>query len=210
MSRGGSESLAAELVRDLRPVRPIPRVRVALAGVVAAFGLALATDAVFGGWWPRSDPGSYWGDPGYVAVFCGLVLTAVAALVTALAGAVPGRDALARRSRNAALLGAGVALAGGVLAIARAASGAPESSWVQHLSCAGHACALGVVPALLAGAFLARASTRRPFAAACVAALGAVSLGAFAIHAACSAGCWDTRSVPPPWPRSWRSRSRSW
>ena len=187
MSRGSTENLVGELVRDLRAVRPIPRLRAALTGIALVFALALLADALLAGWRPRFGPGAYWGDPAFVIIFAGLAATAAAALVTALAGAVPGRNVLTRRSRHVALLGVAVVLVTGLVRLASAAAGGPGMPLAQHLSCAGHACALGLVPALFACGFLARASTRRPLVAAGVSALGAVSLGAVAIHAACGA-----------------------
>jgi hypothetical protein len=188
VSQRPTESLIRELARDLQAVRPIPRLRVVAAGLVAVWALAAAVHWLFGGPLPLVGKGSFWGDPAFLAVFVGLGFAAVGALLTAFASAVPGREAVARTSGQLALLGVALALGGGLWALAAAANGAPETPLAQHLSCAGRACALGIVPAVFACAFLARASTRRPVVAAGIAACGAVGLGAIAVHSSCSAG----------------------
>ncbi len=188
MSGSPSERLVGELVRELRPVRPIPPLRAVLAGVLGVFALGLAADAVVAGWTPRVGADSYWAEPVFLGVFAGLVVTALSALVAGLAGGVPGREALARRSAQLALIGAVATLGAGLAPLIRAAAASPGSSLGQHLTCAGHACALGLAPALAACFFLARAATPRPLWAAGAAALGAVALGGVAVHASCSAG----------------------
>jgi hypothetical protein len=58
----------------------------------------------------------------------------------------------------------------------------------SSVGCIQRALLLGVAPALLASAFVAHASLRRPRTAAALALAGGIALGAFAVHASCPSG----------------------
>lgn len=185
MSSGPTEPLLAELARGLRAVRPIPRERTVVLGALALWAGSVALQGALGGPLPMLPEGTGVA-PTYVAVLTGLSITAFAALLAALAGVVPGREALARTTRILALAGVLLALAGGAWAVAAAGDRPSPSGLLRCLECMGRSCALGILPALLVGISLGRASGRRPGIAAALGALGAVTLGAVAVHTSCA------------------------
>lgn len=188
MSERSTESLLRELPRGLEKVRPIPRLRSMLALTLGAFALALLADVLLGHPVPLLAPGVAWGDPVFVAVLAGLLLTAAGGIPAALAGAVPGREGAARWGLGVALLGALMAAGSGLWALARADAAGASPALSASLQCGGRASALGVVPALLLCLFLARAFERRPLLGAGLGATGALALGAVAVHASCADG----------------------
>jgi hypothetical protein len=188
MHREGTETLLRELARDLAPVRPIARLRTVVVAVVGAWLLVVAVHGLLGGPLPVLDGTISWRDSAFLTVFAGLVLTAAGAVVTALAGAVPGREGAARTGRGLALIGIVLATGGGLWAVVAGGgigSGLPLAS---SLRCMSRATALGLLPAAVICAFLARTFDRRPWLGAACAAAGAVSLGALAVHASCTHG----------------------
>jgi hypothetical protein len=178
-----TEPLLRELVRELAPVRRIPRLRATLALALLLWLAAVAVHALVGGPSLRGDAGRT--DPASLAVLVGLAAAGLGAALAALADAVPGRAAAARAGCSVALAGGLLALAGGAASVA-----VPEApgSWLPAgptLACMGRASALGALPALVLCAFLARAVARRPRLGAGLAGAGAVALGAVAVQATC-------------------------
>ena len=187
MSDRPTESLLRELTRDLEPVRRVARLRHAALGAVAVWALAVAAQAAWSGPLPFRVPGIAWGDPAFLAVLAGLIAAASGAVTAALAGAVPGREFAARRGRAVALLGVLVASLGGVGAGLRAELTAAQGALESGLLCTGRASALALVPAVFLCVTLARAYERRPLWGASYASLGAMALGALAVHTSCNA-----------------------
>ena len=188
MRSEGTEGVLRELARELSPVRAIARLRTAAAAVVGSWLLVLAVHWLLDGPLLVLDGALDWRDPTFLAVFAGLVLCAAGAVVTALAGVVPGREGAVRISRGMALVGLLLAAGGGLWAVVvevGAASGIPIAS---SLNCLGYATALGLLPAVVLCAFLARALATRPRLGAAFAGAGAVSLGMLAVHASCTQG----------------------
>ncbi|MEE9609292.1 MAG: NrsF family protein [Myxococcota bacterium] len=186
MSTQSTEQLLSELARDLTPVRPIARLRSVLLGAAAIWLLASLVHWALGA--PRPRTGA-WGDPAFVAILVGLALTGAGALLTAVAAAVPGRDAAVRKGRGATLAGALLAFGAGAWAVALAEpQGTPASGFGPGLSCALRASALGVLPALLLCAFLARGVAQRLSLAVVFAAVGGLALGAVTVHTSCPYG----------------------
>ncbi len=188
MRSEGTEGVLRELARDLSPVRAVARLRTVVAAVVGSWLLVLAVHWVLDGPLPVLDGALDWRDPAFLAVFAGLVLCAAGAVVTALADAMPGREGAARISRGMALGGLLLATGGGLWAVlveGGAASGIPIAS---SLGCMGYASALGLLPAVVLCAFLARAFATRPWLGAAFAGAGAVSLGMLAVHTSCTQG----------------------
>jgi hypothetical protein len=184
MSARTAEEQIRELAQDLAPVRPIPPLRSALGAAVTLGLVALAAHWLLGGPGLRPGGGAVSSLP-YLATLAGLVLVALGALGAALAAAVPGREATAR-------LGAGVATAGVVLAVAGnlwgivAGDGQMAGERITDcLSCIGRALTLGAAPVLLACAFIVYAAVRRPGAGTALALAGGMALGAAAVHATC-------------------------
>ena len=186
MGDRATEPLLRELVQGLAPVRRIPRPRTVVLGALALWLLMLGVQALLGGPRPFSVPGGFWGDPPFLVVLAGLVLTAGGGMVAAVAGAIPGRERAQRVALRVALLGALLASGGGLWAVGRAELVGPALPMTSSLQCMGRASALGVVPALFLCAFLSRAFERRPGVGAAFASLGAFALGALAVHTSCS------------------------
>jgi hypothetical protein len=159
-----------------------------MAGVVIAWGIAVA------GMWLLSPPpldlvrGAPWADPIFAAVLVGLACVALGATLAALAGAVPGRDDLATASGALALLGVAVAAGGGLWALVGSVVSPGEPGLASGLPCLGRACVLAMLPVLVASLFLARGFAHRPLLSAGFAASGSVALGALVVHASCRMG----------------------
>ncbi len=179
--------LIDELAADLRPVRPIPRLRTALLVLV---GLWLAVAALGALWLGlRPDlPEFLAAHRGASVVLGGLTLAGLAGLAAALAFAVPGREGIAWSAALAALGGLAVAAGTGVTLVLAAAPDATAGvSALQHLRCLAVACAVGLVPALGLMRFAGRAWPYRPLAVAVAAAAGAAAMGAVSTQATCRA-----------------------
>ena len=185
MSARSTEPLLRELARDLQPVQPLPRLRSVAAGTLLIWLLALFVDWMFGGPSPRFADGELWREPAFVAVLAGLLCTAVGATLAALAGAVPGREGDARIGIAVGIGGLALATASGVWAVAGQGAGSGSHPLATSVACVSRATALGIVPALVACAFLARALVRTPRAGAAAATVGCAALGAVAVHMSC-------------------------
>ena len=185
MSVQSTEPLLRELARDLQPVHPIPQLRSVAAGVLLIWLLALFVDWMFGAPSPRFAAGELWREPAFLVVLAGLLCTAVGATLAALAGAVPGREGEARVGIGVGIGGLALATASGVWAVADKGVGTEFPALATSITCVSRAAALGIVPALVACAFLARAWVRTARAGAAVAVAGCAALGAVAVHTSC-------------------------
>ena len=187
MSERSTEQLIHDLAQDVPPVRRIPALRAVMTAVVAGWAIAVAVTWISG--MPlidfvRSIP---WGDPEFASVLAGLALIAVGATLAALATAVPGREKVATASGGAALLGAVLALGGGLWAVFSAPPrGAADLTGC--LMCMSHAAALALLPGLVASLFLVWAYARQPLVGAGFAAAGTVALGGLVVHISCRGG----------------------
>jgi hypothetical protein len=180
-----SEDLAAQLVWSLAPVKPIPRLRVAAAAIVALWLAAAVVTASLTGAWPRFGDAAFWSNPLAIGILLGLGVAAASALVAALAGAVPGREPLARAGWLAAgaacvwLIGCGCWAAGA--AEGESAAGLLAGS----AGCLAHALVLALPAALAVSSYLSRGAPRQSSITAGVAAAGVAGLGALAVHTTC-------------------------
>lgn len=182
-----SEALVRELARELEPVRRVPRLRTVALAVAGAFALGLAAQAGLGGPLPLRVAGMPWGEAPFLLLLAALLLGGAGCLLAALGSAVPGRGGCARAGRGLAaggLLAVGVS---GALAV-EAGEAVARAPAAAELRCALRAGLLGLVPALVVATFLARALARHPRRGALLAAVGAVGLGAAAVHASCGVG----------------------
>lgn len=180
-----TEQRIRELARDLEPVRPIPRLRMVELGVVASWAAIVFADWLAGGWAPRAASDSAWVTPSYLGALAGVALVAVGAISAALASAVPGREAAVRVGLRVTAVGAALALAGWALGVTIGPVDHGGEDLGSILGCATKALGLGVVPTLLACAFVAFAVLRRASVSAALAVGGGVALGAVAVHASC-------------------------
>jgi hypothetical protein len=186
MTGRSTEDLVQQLVRNLSPVKPIARLRVAAAGVVALWVAAVVATAWMTGTWPRFGDTEFWLDPIAITILLGLGCVAVAAVVAALASAIPGRERLAQASG----MGAGLAAIGligcGLWAVDGNATESAGSLFAGCASCLAHALVLAIPAALAASYYLSRGAPHHRRFASGVAAAGAAGLGALAVHATCS------------------------
>ena len=188
MSAPSSEDRIRELVRDLRPVRPIPSLRTEVA-VVAGTGLAVVVLGWrLGAFLPRAYADSAWSDPRFLVILVGLALVAFGAISAGLASAVPDRERAVRIGFRVGALGICVTLASGLFGVARSTLDLSPAAVSACVACLSSALVLGFASCLVACVFIARAAMRRPNASAALAIAGSVALGAFAVHAHCSAG----------------------
>jgi hypothetical protein len=185
VSEPSTRRLVRSLVDELRPVRPLPPLRRALALVLVVGAVSGAIGLRLLGANPEllAVAAAY---PSFAVIWAGLLVVAVGGVSAALAGAVPGREPEARVAFGVTAVGALGALGvGGALALLGPAArldAAPAGAAGMCASMAG----LLALPALaVAWGFVLRAAPGRPLACLAAAAAGAVALGAFANHMAC-------------------------
>jgi hypothetical protein len=186
MTGRSTDDLVQQLVHNLPPVKPIARLRVAAAGVVALWVAAVVAMGWMTGAWPRIGEVAFWSDPITVAILLGLTGAAAGAVVAALASAVPGRESLARAGRICAGTAVVWSISCGLWAVVGGESETAASLFAGSASCLVHALVLSVPAALAASFYLSRGAPQHRLIASGVAAAGAAGLGALAVHATCS------------------------
>jgi hypothetical protein len=189
MTGRSTEDLVQQLVRNLPPVKPIARLRVAASLVVALSVAAIVATGWMTGEWPRFGEAAFWSDPVGVAVLLGLMVAAAGAVVGALASAVPGREPLARAGRIGAASAAVWSIGCGLWAVVGGESEAAASLFAGSASCLAHALVIAIPAALAVGFYLSRGAPQHRLFASGVAAAGAAGLGAVAVHATCNLAC---------------------
>jgi len=186
MTGRSTEDLVQQLVRNLAPVKPIARLRVGAAAVVALWLAAAVATAWTSGAWPRFGDAAFWSDPLGVAILFGLVAVAVGAVVSALADAVPGREPLAGAGRLVAGAAAVWLIGCGLWAVGGGGRESAASLVAASASCLAHAVVLAIPAALAASLYLSRGAPQHRLIASGVAATGAAALGALVVHATCN------------------------
>jgi hypothetical protein len=186
-----SDERSRELIRalgdDLRPVKPISRLRMALATVVLAWVAVVLASWAWSGVWPGGLTAMY-SKGSIAAVFGALAAVGGAGLVASLAASVPGRERLAWGAFMVGLLGAAIAAGLGTFLVVAAPGHEPGAPMAGHVSCLLRACGVGLLPAFVVAGFAARAAPYRPLVIALGAAAGAAALGAVAAQATCPFG----------------------
>jgi hypothetical protein len=185
MSRHTTEDLVHELARDLPPVKSIARLRVVAAKVLVLWLCALGVSWLLGEHRLSVVADSSGGDWIRWSVWVGLAVLAGGAVLAALASAVPGRERAAEAGRAVAVLGVAWVIGSGLWAVAGAEGARVGTPLAGSFACFRHAIALGLPSLWIAAAFLSRGTAVSPRTASAVAAAGAASLGAFAVHAVC-------------------------
>ena len=188
MTGRSTEDLVQQLVQNLPPVKPIARLRVAAAGVIALWVAAVVALGWMTGAWPRFGESAYWSNPITVAALFGLTVVAAGAVVAALASAVPGRESLARAGRISAGTAVVWLIGCGLWAVAGGERESAASLFAGGASCLAHALVLSSPAALAASFYLSRGAPQHRLIASGLAAAGAAGLGAVAVHATCSVG----------------------
>jgi hypothetical protein len=188
MSDRSTESLLRDLSAELAPVRPVPRLGVVFGALIAAFAVAIGASSALGLPVPGLASGVPWRSAAYLGLLAGLGALAFGGLVAGLAGAVPGRDAALRGGRASAWIGAGLCAGASVAWCLEPGAFDTQVPLGASLLCLARATGLALLPALVACVAIARAFDVRRRAGAVWACVGAVSLGALAVHASCRAG----------------------
>ena len=186
MKMDPTERLVEGLAEDLRPVRPIPRLRSAFAVILAVWaalmGVVLSSSHARMG---ESIIEALLHHPIYLASFIGLLVAAVGGAVSALAAGVPGRERLEMAGLTTAwvgLLAAAIACFGGL----RAADFEGLGEHAQaHAVCFNRGLYLSLLPAGVILSFLFRGWTAHPFRAAGVALLASGALGILIVQLGC-------------------------
>jgi hypothetical protein len=184
VSGGHPEELIRELVRDLGPVRRIPRIRTVMAGVIGLWLAVAAIGLTVLGLRPDLAEATI-GARGVAAVFAGLGLAGLGGVVAALAMGVPGREVLARAALAVAILGMVAAAAVGTVLVAITPVDHAPVSFTADLGCLSVAMLVGLLPAVGVVWFAGHATPFRPVVLVLAAAAGTAALGAIAAQASC-------------------------
>lgn len=177
----GTERLIDGLVGDLEPVAPLIRVRQAFAVVLAVWAAVLGV--VLGAQQHPSGASSLFANGVYLTSFLGLTLAALAATLSALAAARPGRERLERI--GLALSAGGLLLASGVCVAGLMAEGASPSPPGADAMCLRNGAFLSLLPAGVVLSFLVRGWAVHPIRAALIGLVAAGALGGLTIHLSC-------------------------
>jgi hypothetical protein len=178
-----SRALIDDLVRDLAPVRPIPRLRAVALGVAGLWLLAALLVLLVSG----TRPGlaalvAGWGP---AAVSAGLTAAGLGAMIAALARSVPGREGTAALAATAACAGLVVALAAALLFAVTGPAAAEPAPLAADAGCLVRALLVALAPAGAVAWFAGRALAHEPLAVALVAATGAAALGGVGVLCGC-------------------------
>lgn len=177
----GTERLIDGLVEDLAPVAPMIRVRQAFAVVLAVWAAVLGVVL-----WSQQHPAgasSLFADGVYLTSFVGLMIAALAATLSALAAARPGREGLERIALGVAA--GGLLVASGVCLAGLMAEGALPSPPGADAMCLQKGAFLSLLPAGVVLSFLVRGWAGHPIRAALIGLVAAGALGGVTIHLSC-------------------------
>lgn len=186
MTLRSTDAVIEDLRRDLRPVRPIPRLR-----LVIAIAAALAGAAAIGLYsWvgPRTDLARLLvATPSFTGIAVGLVLVAAGAALSVAGSSVPGRERVAKWGRALALVGGTLALAIAPLWMVLAGHGHARMPAASDIGCLIESVLAGFLPALWLFVFTRWAAPQRRALAGAVAIAAGAAAGALTIHAICPA-----------------------
>lgn len=172
-----------QLTADLRPVRRVPSMRVAI-GALLMIEFAVVSIAWLSGMAALS-PIAIRGDVGFYGLMVSLMVLAVGGSMAGLAAATPGREQTMRLGWIAASVGLGAAALSSVFATGARpdlAFGAPETQ------CLLASVTFGLAP-IAAGTLLVwRSWSGRPWRTSAGLLLGTTALGALAVQMVCPVG----------------------
>lgn len=177
------DRLIGSLVDDLEPVRPLPRLRIAFAVILALWASVLGLVL----WMKEGDAGvqSLFTNRIYFGSFTGLLVASFGGTISALAAGVPGRGDLEIRSMLVSLVGLLAAALACVFGIYQLGLSTALSSAGMDAMCFRESALLSLLPAGVILSFLVRGWASHPVRAAAVALLGSGALGAMVVHISC-------------------------
>lgn len=180
---GASDRLISDLVDDLEPVRPLPRLRLAFAVILALWATMLGLVL----WAKEGDAGvrSLFANRIYFGSFVGLMVASFGGTISALAAGIPGRERLEIRGMLVSLIGLLAAAAACLVGIYELGLSAPPPPEGIDAMCFQESALLSLLPAGVILSFLVRGWAAHPVRAALVALLGSGALGAMIIHMSC-------------------------
>ena len=182
MSEDQTERLIRGLADDLTPVRRTPRLRAVVSAVLAVSAAvvvySLARRGLRPDWWSLAS-----GNATYAAVLLGLAACALGATCAALAGAIPGREAVVQRAGAFAALG--LVAAGVVGSFCLAMEGGLAGSLADDWICLRGALYLSPLPVVAVLFAASRGWVGRPGLTASAALAGAACAGALGVHLTC-------------------------
>jgi hypothetical protein len=178
-----SDRLIDGLVEDLEEVRPLPRLRMAFAVILALWAMLLGLVL----WTREGDAGiaSLLANRIYFVSFAGLLVASLGATISALAAGVPGREIPELGGMLVSLIGllaAAVACLVGMNDLGLSAG--PSPAGIDAM-CFREGTFFSLLPAGVILSFLVRGWATHPVRAALVALLGSGALGALIVHASC-------------------------
>lgn len=200
MTRRSSEAVLRELATDLRPVRPIPRLRSVVAAIALLAFAGAATLLWRKGLRPDVVP-VVSGDAIYDVVAIGMVAIGSGALVAGIAACVPGRERTLSRAVWWAGIGAALAFVAVPLGVVATQHHALRPPGSVDLACMASGLAASALAAAASIGFGWRTAPRSLAIAAALAAAGTGAIGAIAMHAVCpsleaSHWLWGHACVP--------------
>jgi hypothetical protein len=180
-----TEEFVARLAENLEPVRPVAPI---YRQVLAVAGIWALSAVVVAGW-RGLHPLAALGRGGISSTLAGvLALVGFAGLTLGLACRIPGRERLALAAAGGVALGIVIVVAVGLLL---PGSVADAGVLAQCMDCAGQSLLLAIPSGLLAMAFARRGAHWRSYTAGLGLAGGATALGALLVHLSCpSPSAW--------------------
>jgi hypothetical protein len=182
MSDAGIPDLIDDLVSDLSPVKPMPRLRVAMGTALGFWSVILVLTALMGGG-TSNFVGRTLGHWSIAIVTVGLAVAAFGGSLSGLAASIPGRNALQRQGLRIAIAGLAAALGAGLVSALMAAPSALPLS--KDVSCFGSGVGLAIVPGAVLLMYLRWGFVQRPRLGASMALLGGFALGGLAVQYLC-------------------------
>ncbi len=180
---GTSDRLISDLVDDLEPVRPLPRLRMAFAIILALWAAMLGIVL----WAKEGDAGvqSLFANWIYFGSFLGLLVASFGGTSSALAAGIPGRERLEISGMLVSLVGLLAAAAACLIGIYQLGLSTPVSPAGIDAMCFQEGALLSLLPAGVILSFLVRGWAAHPVRAALLALLGSGALGAMIVHMSC-------------------------
>jgi len=178
-----SERLITDLVEDLEPIRPQPRLRQAFAVILTIWAALLGVVL----WTMPGTAGiaSIFESRVYLASFAGLLIASFGGTLSALAAGVPGRERLEIAGTVLALVGllaAALACFIGIGAHGLPTTASPDGA---DMMCFQRGAFLSLLPAGVILSFLVRGWAGHPIRAAMIALVASGALGGLIVHFSC-------------------------